>query len=160
MRIRLMIPALVAMLAWETLPASAALCGTVLDPMTVSGTTLAFGNYFPNLGAANTTTVSINCGLLGIDLLPAFTVSLVSGNSSNPTTRYMGTPSQKLNYNVYTTLNGSAVWGDGTAGSVTQSFDGLLSIGTISFTGYGRVPAGQYIPAGPYNDQITVKVTY
>src|SRR3569833_465091 len=146
MRIRLLIPTLIATLVGGTLPASALLCGTVLDPMTVSGTTLAFGNYFPNLGAANTTTVSINCGLLGIDLLPAFTVSMVSGNSYNHTKRYMGTTSQKLNYNVYTTLNGCAVWRDVTAGSVTQSFDGFLSIGTISFTVYCRVPAGQYIP--------------
>src|SRR3569833_506788 len=99
MRIRLLIPTLIATLVGGTLPASALLCGTVLDPMTVSGTTLAFGNYFPNTGAANTTTVSINCGLLGIDLLPAFTVSLIASNGSSPAARYMGTPSQKLNYN-------------------------------------------------------------
>lgn len=160
MRTRLLIPALVAMLAGGTSPAWAVLCGTVLDPMSVSATTLAFGNYSPSLGAANTTTVSINCGLLGIDLLPAFTVSLVAANGTSPASRYMGTTSQRLNYNIYTTYGGSTVWGDGTAGSVTQSFDGLLSIGTISFTGYGRVPTGQYPAAGPYNDQITVKVTY
>src|SRR3569833_2603249 len=102
MRIRLLIPTLIATLVGGTLPASAALCGTVLDPMTVSGTTLAFGNYFPNLGAANTTTVNINCGLLGIDLLPAFTVNQKTNNNTNPTTQNKNTPTQKQNNNVYT----------------------------------------------------------
>ena len=141
-------------------PALALLCGTFLDPMTVSATSLAFGDYFPVNTSTNSTTVSINCGLLGIDLLPAFTISLSAGNASSPASRYMDKSGSHLNYNIYTSTAYNKVWGDGTGGSLTNSYNGLLSLGTIDFTGYGRILSGQYVTPGGYSDTITVTVSY
>lgn len=141
-------------------PAYALLCGVIGNPMTVNATALAFSNYFPVNTSTNTTTVSVQCGLLGIDLLPAFTISLSSGNASGPATRYMDNAGTRLNYNIYTTTAYNKVWGDGTGGSLTQSYNGLLSLGSITFTGYGRIPSGQYVTPGGYSDLITVTVSY
>jgi spore coat protein U-like protein len=43
---------------------------------------------------------------------------------------------------------------------VTQTYSTILSFGIINFTTFGRVPAGQYVATGTYNDTITVTVTY
>lgn len=159
MRIKAVVPALILLLVPR--PAAAALCGTFLDPLSVSATTLAFGNYLAASASASTTTVTISCGLLGLDLLPSFTVALSAGNSASMATRKMLFGAASLNYNIYTTLGGASIWGDGSGGSVTQSFNGgLLHLGTVPFTGYGRVPVAQYVKAGPYTDTLTVTVTF
>jgi spore coat protein U-like protein len=148
------------LLAWLLLtrPAAALLCGTFLDPMTVSATNLNFGNYLAGSDATANTTVTIRCSLLGLDLLPDFRVQLSAGNAATPDARYLKLGSGKLYYNI---RDGSgSVWGDGSAGSVEQTYDGLLSLGSINFTGFGRIPAGQYVAAGTYGDRITVTVIY
>jgi spore coat protein U-like protein len=43
---------------------------------------------------------------------------------------------------------------------VTQNYASLLSLGTISFTGFGQIPTGQFVATGMYTDPITVTVTY
>ncbi len=141
-------------------PAFALLCGSVLDPMSVSATSLTFGSYTPASASTASTTVTISCGLLGLDLLPNFVVSLSAGNAATPSGRYLTMSGSHLSYNIYTSPGYATVWGDGSDGSVTQSFNGVLSLGNTNFTGYGRIPAGQYVAAGWYADNITVTVTY
>jgi spore coat protein U-like protein len=141
-------------------PAHALLCGTILDPMSVSATALNFGNYIPTGGSTANTSVKVSCGLLGLDLLPTFTVALSAGNAAAPSGRYLALSGSHLNYNIYADPGFATVWGDGSGGSVTQAFNSVLSLGSITFTGYGRIPAGQYVAAGPYADVITVTVSY
>ena len=143
-------------------PAQALLfCGGPLSsPVTVSATALSFGNYTPASAANASATITVRCGALGIDLLPGFTVSLISSGSADPSARYMSNGAAHLGYNIYTSAGYSAVLGDGTAGSLTQSFNSILALGNIAFTAWGRVPAGQYVPAGSYSDHITVLVSY
>jgi spore coat protein U-like protein len=141
-------------------PAQALLCGTILDPMSVSATALNFGNYIPTGAAAANTSVKISCGLLGLDLLPNFNVSLSAGNAATPSGRYLAMSASHLSYNIYADPGFATVWGDGSGGSITQTFNSVLSLGNITFTGYGRIPAGQYVAAGGYTDVITVTVSY
>lgn len=141
-------------------PAHALLCGTILDPMSVSATALNFGNYIPTGAGTANTSVKVSCGLLGLDLLPNFTLSLSAGNATTPSGRYLGLSGSRLNYNIYADPGFATVWGDGSGGSVTQTFNSVLSLGAITFTGYGRIPAGQYVAAGSYADIITVTVSY
>jgi spore coat protein U-like protein len=141
-------------------PAHALLCGSILDPMSVTATALSFGNYIPTSAGTANTSVKISCGLLGLDLLPNFTVSLSSGNAAAPSGRYLDMSGSHLNYNVYADPGFATVWGDGGSGSVTRTFNSVLSLGSINFTGYGRIPAGQYVAAGPYMDVLTVTVSY
>ena len=83
-----------------------------------------------------------------------------AGNATSPASRYMDKAGTHLSYNVYTSAGYSKVWGDGSGGSLTQSYNGLLSLGTISFTGYGRLPSGQYVASGAYSDRLVVTVSY
>lgn len=135
-------------------PAVAGLCLN----MTVNANTLSFGDYTPSSDKLINTTVSIGC-LLGLGVLPDFDVGLTSQNSADMNARYLKNGGVHLNYNIYTSNGYSTVWGD-TAPN-TQHYNTLLLLGSANFTGYGRIPAGQYVAAGgPYTDLVTVTVTY
>lgn len=149
------------MLCLTATPSWALLCGTFLDPMSVSASALAFGVYLPSAGASASANVKVSCGLLGLDVLPSFTIALSAGNAANPSARYMKNGAARLNYNIYTSAAYASVWGDGTAGSVTQGFDGaLLSLGSFSFTAFGLAPQGQFVGSGAYSDTISVLVSF
>ena len=77
-----------------------------------------------------------------------------------PSARFMAYGGNHLGYNIYTSAGYATVWGDGTSGSSSQSYASLLALGSISYTAWGRLPAGQYVRAGSYDDQITVVVSY
>jgi spore coat protein U-like protein len=66
-----------------------------------------------------------------------------------------------LTYNLYTSAARTQVWGDGTAGTqkVTGTLFGILS-NTQDFNIYGRIPPGQNVPSGVYDDTIVVTVAY
>jgi spore coat protein U-like protein len=143
-----------------TRPASALLCGTFLDPIIVSATDLNFGVYVPSSASTANTSVTVSC-TLALDLLTDFHVSLSAGNSlTDPSARYLKQGSNRLGYNIFTDGGYMTVWGDGSAGSVDQGYSSLLSLGSTSFTGFGRVPQGQYVQAGAYADRITVTVSF
>lgn len=148
----------VAALACGARPSAAACLGT----MSVSASTLDFGNYNPldPLARDATSTVTVTCNLIaGLGLLPVFSVSLSAGSGSF-TTRTLANGAPKLNYNIYTDFARSIVWGNGSSSTVTQSYGALLSLGTVNFTAYGRIFAGQDRPAGNYGDTITVQVDF
>lgn len=156
MRISLAVP---LFLLLATRPAAALLCGTFLDPLTVSATDLNFGVYVPSNAAAANVTIRVAC-TLPLDLLTDFRISLSAGNSLNPMARRLASGASRLAYNIYTDAGYMTVWGDGTGGSVDQGYSHLLSLGSASFTGYGRLPQGQFVPSGTYRDSITVTVTF
>lgn len=72
--------------------------------------------------------------------------------------RQLANGSSRLSYNLYTSAARTTVW-DNSASRITASGQGL---GTdMSFTVYGRIPAGQFSAApGAYTDTITVVVSY
>lgn len=154
------ISAILVALLLMTRPASALLCGSFLDPITVSATDLNFGVYVPSSATTANTSVTIGC-TIPLDLLTDFHVSLSAGNAlTNPSARYLKFGSNHLNYNIFTDGGYMTVWGDGTGGSIDQGFSSLLALGNFTFTGFGRVAQGQYLPPGAYADHITVTVTF
>jgi spore coat protein U-like protein len=136
-------------------------CTLTGNAPTVTASDIAFNTY--SAAALSPTdangTVQIKCPL-GIGLLPSFTVALSAGTSGGFSPRDMAMGTDRLGYNIYTTSGYSTVWGDGTGGSVTQSYSAIISLGTISFTAFGQIPTGQYVATGMYTDSITVTVTY
>ena len=153
------ISAALLMLLLCTRPAAALLCGSILDPITVSATPLNFGTYLPGSASSASTTIKVAC-TIPLDLLTDFTVSLSAGNALTPATRLLRHGSDQLGYNIFADAGYTAIWGDGSAGSVTQGFSSVLALGSVQFTGYGRLPQGQYVPAGAYGDRITVRVAF
>lgn len=67
----------------------------------------------------------------------------------------MSSGAAQLGYNLYTSFSRSVVWADGIVGSSVSS-----SGTNVDLTIYGRIAAGQNVPAGAYVDAITVSITY
>lgn len=165
MTYRHLVVAIIGMLATFVLaPGSAhAACAPLsLCSCTASATALNFGNYDPLSGADDDSTgvVDVRC-TLAVALSGSFTVNLSTGGSGSYTARRLQNGSSHLLYNIYTDSTRSQVWGNGTGGSaqVSRSFAGLLLVDR-SLTVYGRIAAGQNVPAGSYGDTILVTVTY
>lgn len=124
----------------------------------------AFGNYDPLSGNTATATndITVDCsGLLG--LLVSVTVSLSTGSSGSYAPRKMYKGSDTLDYNLYTNIGHSTVWGDGSSGTSTVAYTLLLPLLGASRTDtvYGLVPANQTTTVvGSYSDTITVTIDY
>lgn len=142
-------------------PAFSSGCTLTGNAPTVTATDIDFMTYSASATSPKTAngTVKIRCPL-GVGLLPSFDVALSAGHAGGFSPRKMTLGTESLTYNIFTATDHSTIWGDGNNGSVTQSFSAILSLGTISFTAYGLIPTGQYIPTGTYSDTVTVTVTY
>jgi len=127
----------------------------------VSVTSLAFGTYGPSALTPQQSNVVITAscagGIVG-GTLPPFTIAMGMGNGSFAQ-RVMKSGSYSLNYQIYTSAVLATVWGDGT-GSTSTVAAGNNGQATQTITGYGIIPAGQYVTPGSYLDTITVTLTY
>jgi spore coat protein U-like protein len=148
---------------------SSAVADTASGVMTVSATvattcvvgtsTLAFGSASSaaiqagNLDATGTVTVNCTTG-------SSYTIALAAGGGTGATlaSRKMSAGTNLLNYSIYTSAARTTVWGDGTLASATTP--GTGSGTSQSVIAYGRIFAGQTVPAGAYTDTVTVTVTY
>src|SRR5205823_1569242 len=92
--------------------------------------------------------------------LPSFTVALSTGNAGVFNPRKMLNGGKTLKYNMYIDTGYLLIWGDGTSGTVTQSYNVTLGQSQVSFTDYGQVPSSQIVISGTYTDSITVTVTF
>ena len=122
----------------------------------VTASDLAFGTYTAQAGTP----------LQGTTLLRAtctpgttYNVGLDAGTSPGATVnqRKMVSGANNLNYQLYSDSARSTIWGNTTGtDTVTGAGTGLA----VDHTVYGAVPAAQVIPAGDYQDTITVRVYY
>jgi spore coat protein U-like protein len=138
---------------------------------TISATAAGFGIYDETQNDAAVATISGSCsrGRAGDPDVTSTIVSLSAGASGTYVSRQMVNGANRLNYNLYTTAARSVVWGDGSGVTVTRNaltvqgngrFLNPNSTRTFSLPAYGRIPAGQSVPRGPYADTITVTITY
>lgn len=119
---------------------------------TVSASGVLFGGYdvfsaSPNDSAGS---VSVDC-----DPATPYTISLSAGGGTY-SQRHMSTGTDLLGYNLYTDASRSIVWGDGSSGTGTVGG----SAASENHTVYGRVPAGQNVPAGSYGDTIMITISF
>jgi spore coat protein U-like protein len=141
----------------------------VLKTCSASATNLAFGNYTPGGGALSaTSSVSVLC-----TNGTTFTAALNGGTTTGGTVaqRLMaeGGGSGTLQYNLYTTVAHSTVWGDGSGLSVTVPGvgTGMALADAVTLTVFGQLPDNATNQAAlvtgattAYSDTITVTVTY
>lgn len=140
---------------------------------TVSATPVSFGAYdhlnlLPNDSSGTLTVECQEVGMLTLDTLVNYTIELDTGGAASYLPRAMTNAGDTLDYNLYTDISRSAIWGDGTGGTFTV-MNSLLVPGCVLMvcptvsqneTVYGRIPASQIIPGGSYTDTITVTVDY
>jgi len=129
---------------------------TVQAVCEVTATDLAFGTYTAQGGTPLQATT-----LLRATCTPntTYNVGLNEGTSPGATVnaRKMVSGSQALNSQLYSDSARSKVWGN------TTGTDTVTGVGTGTaqdHTVFGAVPAAQVVPAGDYQDTITVRVYY
>ncbi len=116
--------------------------------------------FSPSPTDANST-LRVQCiQLQGATITVSLDQGLYSGGTFFPRRMLSGTST--MQYNIFSDGQGGTVWGDGSSGTATvsrtlnptdnmQSFDLIL---------YGRIPAGQNLPSGAYNDSVNVTITF
>ena len=122
-----------------------------------SVTDIGFGTYnvFDTLpDASGVGSITIKCqGGPG----NAYDVTLSTGQSNSYISRVMKSGANSLTYNIYTSATRSIVWGDGTAGSSTQS---AYKNSTTTLSLFGQIPAGQDVANGIYTDNLIATVNF
>lgn len=143
---------------------------TVVNSCVLGSTgNLVFTGYDPTSSTALTGSTSISVTCTKND---AYVIGLSYGtNGGSATNRIMSdgaTPTANtLNYNLYTDSGHNNVWKDSSTcnnpASPGSNCDGGTGAGPTSpanYTVYGQIPAQQNVPAGTYNDTITITVTF
>ncbi|MGH8278629.1 MAG: spore coat protein U domain-containing protein [Gammaproteobacteria bacterium] len=144
--------------------------------VTVSATGVSFGSYdvmnavaTPGTGSV---TVSATCPFSNLPVIVNYSIALNTGSSGIFTPRTMSSGTNKLQYNLYTSVSYTSVWGDGTGGTQTVSDQingtcqyqffgiGITCSGSQNDTLYGNLPGMQNVAAGSYSDTITVTVNF
>jgi spore coat protein U-like protein len=124
---------------------------------TVTTSPLAFGSYDPVV--AHATTALNGTGLVTVACTKgaAPTVGLGLGSNASGSTRRMTDGSGNfLTYEIYTDNGRTTVWG----GATVVSLGAAPSKTGRDTTAYGRVAAGQDVPAGSYSDSVTATVNF
>ncbi len=135
-----------------------------LAACSVSASGVAYGGYIAAspLPTDGVGTVTVGCSGT-ISLLVGYDILLSAGSSGSYSVREMYNGPDSLQYNLYTDLLRTSIWGDGTGGS--DSLGGSILIQLLvtiynTHTVYGRIFPGQYVSGGLYADTITVTVNY
>jgi spore coat protein U-like protein len=126
----------------------------------VSASGVAFGVYNPFAGGPQnaTGTVTVNCS----QFFGAYSVALNGGLNGGGgfSNRRMRAGPAPLGYQLYVDAGHTAVWGDGTGGSVTVNSGTCFANCKTSYSVHGRIPARQAVGPGTYGDTILVTVTF
>jgi spore coat protein U domain-containing protein, fimbrial subunit CupE1/2/3/6 len=129
----------------------------------ISTAAVAFGAYDPvvaNASADNdaTGTVSVTCTSGA-----STTVTLGQGANADagstaaaPVRRMNDGGSNYISYALYSENTRTTVWADTGPTGVPHTGDGTLTALTV----YGRITAGQNVPAGSYSDTVVATVTF
>ena len=108
---------------------------------------VAFGPYvWTNPGPTDSVgTITYNCNSGAV-------VYVSAGSSGRAAQRTLLSGANTLDYNLYSDAARAQVWGDLSSGGgvpVSQSGKNTLNV-------YGRIPPGQNVASGTYNDTVTV----
>lgn len=129
-----------------------------------SATNIAFGAYDP--ASANNTTALDGAGSVTVRCTRGSNAAIALNEGLAPASgSACGTPlrqmsdagANRLRYDLYSDSGRTAAWGCSTTNDVDQAF---TSLAPVTFQTYGRIPAGQDVPAGSYADTVTVTVTF
>ena len=137
----------------------------VSDSCVVTSTQdIAFGDYDP--ANANNTSALDGSGFVTVRCTRGTDAAIALDQGANPAGGSLcTTPLRQMNdgsgnllrYDLYSDSNHSATWGCDGTNDVEWSFTNLTP---KQFDTYGRIPAGQDVPAGDYQDTVNVTVTF
>jgi spore coat protein U-like protein len=128
---------------------------------TLTTTGVSFGAYdvFAGVPRDTTGTVTVSCTTTPqASIVVSIGPSPTSGGFNPRQMRHVS-PTDRLNYNLYTTPSMATVWGDGSAGTSTVLLSNVRRNRPVITTIYGRIPPGQNVYVGSYVDTLTVTIT-
>jgi len=125
---------------------------------TISATSVNFGNYnvFNGTALDSTGTITYRCNATAANI----TVSLSKGLSATYNPRQMSKSAERLSYNLYRNAARTNIWGDGTGGTAVYTRANPPDNSNVNVVIYGRVPAGQDVSAGTFNDTISATINF
>lgn len=130
----------------------------------VTAVSLAFGTYNPFQVAHTDTTgnIAVTCtGKPGEAV--TYSVALSAGRGTFPVRRMNTTSGTLLNYNIFTNVARTSVWGDATSGTILTNDAYTLATpsSTRNYPVYGRTFAAQKSAlVGSYTDAIVVTLNF
>lgn len=140
-----------------------AVSADVTASCTISTAALAFGNYDPvvanataDLDSEGTVTVTCTTGSAAAITLGQGANANTGSTAAAPLRRLLNGTSNYLNYSLFSNAARTAVWGD----DVTVDVETTGTAAADAHTVYGRIPAGQNVPAGAYADTVVATVTF
>lgn len=152
---------------WVALALLGAPAAQAVVSCTVSASGPNFGIYNPLSaqptlanGQVTATCTLVSGGTQSVTLTSSYSI----GSGSSYAARTLRSGTNILNYNLYYDAAFTQIRGNGTGGSQQGGATLTVSRGTpsVSTTSiiYGRIPAGQDVAPGLYNDTIVVTITY
>lgn len=124
----------------------------------VSVTGIVFANYNPHSPTPNDSQGSVTVRCRG-GQARFFAVHIDSGTSGRISRRTMQGPGGTVRYNLYLDATRQMIWGDGSDGSRTLRRTNIQNR-TITAPIYARLPPGQAVAAGTYEDTLVVTVVF
>lgn len=143
----------------DSATATIAVSATVRRNCTITTAPLAFGSYDPVVANATTpldatATVTIAC-TMGT---PA-TIGLDAGSNALASQRRLTNASSAyMNYQMFLDSAHATVWGNESANQMDAGT--APSKEPRAFSVYGRIPAGQDVPIGPFSDSVVATVNF
>jgi len=125
----------------------------------ISTTPVAFGAYDPIVTNATANDDDVGTVIVTCTKGTTATIGLGLGaNASGSIRRMKDATTDYLSYELYQETGRITVWG--TTGTALLSTGAAPSKAPRTFTVYGRIPAGQDVPAGSYTDTVVATVNF
>lgn len=135
-----------------TATATLTVTATVQNGCSIDNSSLSFGTYTAgqtsNLDGQGTIRVR-NC------LNSQVTITLDGGSSGDVNNRQLASGANRLNYQLYKDPGRTQIWGNGQNAASMQILQDPANIPV-----YGRIAAGQSVPAGTYSDTVTITLNF
>lgn len=134
------------------------LAGRAEAACTISSTSVLFGTYDVFAAAPTTTTGTIvyRCDNFEHDIR----ISLGAGAAGSYAARQLAFGGEILIYNLFLDAAHTTVWGDGTAATRVYTIRNPPNRRDVVVPMYGRIGAGQDVPAGTYSDTLVVTIDF
>jgi spore coat protein U-like protein len=144
----------------QTATANLGVGATVVQTCSISTAAVAFGAYDPVITHASAPLDGT--GAVVVTCVPGMgtRIDLDRGSHAQGQTRRMTGGGDLLTYELYRNATRTSVWRTGPGASGGLPIAPAPSIVARTVTVFGRIPAGQDVPAGPYTDTIVATINF
>ena len=145
-------------LSAATVTASMPVSATVSNNCTITTNPIDFGSYDPVVTNASATLDAAGAVIIACTKGAVTTLGLDTGANAAGGTRQLASAGNLLTYELYQDSSRSTVWGN--SGAALYNSGTAPSKNARTFPVYGRVSAGQDVPAGSYTDSVVATVNF